>query len=164
MAWKLIGWSRNKSPYWFKILHIITHTRQWYVPSHFLGWAGDKRVSKTRRLVMNFTTNKFWFAIFNYDRRISTHGIIGECLFQTWISSMLKIFCSFFDKDPLVWDHPRCWSIMQHVLSTWHKTVTWFESVLLHGNSMIAYKCSRRAERYSTRLCFSSFWSSLNLG
>jgi len=49
MPWKQIGWSRNKSPYWFKILHIITHTRQWHVPSHFLGWAGDKRVSKTCR-------------------------------------------------------------------------------------------------------------------
>lgn len=98
MPWKLIGWSRNKSPYWFKILHIITHTRQWHVPSHFSGWAGDKRVSKTCRAlqVMNFTTNKIWFAILNYDRRISTHGIIGECLFQKWISSMLKVYCSFF--------------------------------------------------------------------
>jgi len=67
-----------------------------------------------------------------------------------------------FDKDPLVWDHPRCWTIMQHVLSTWHKTVTWLESVLLHGNSIIVYKCSL-AEPYSTRLCFSSFWSSLDL-
>lgn len=97
MPWKLIGWSRNKSPYWFKILHIITHTRQWHVPSHFFGWAGDKRVSKTFRLqFMNFTTNKIWFAIFYYDRRISTHGIIGECLFQTSSSSMLKLFCSFW--------------------------------------------------------------------
>ncbi|TKY62221.1 hypothetical protein E2542_SST12077 [Spatholobus suberectus] len=32
------------------------------------------------------------------SRRTSTHGIIGECLFQTLISSMLRVFSSFFTK------------------------------------------------------------------
>ncbi|KAL2344999.1 hypothetical protein Fmac_006284 [Flemingia macrophylla] len=35
--------------------------------------------------------------------RTSTHGIIGECLSRMLISSMLKVFSSFVDKDPLVW-------------------------------------------------------------
>lgn len=107
MPCKLTGWGGNKSSYWCKILHIITHTRQWYVPSYFFGWTGDKESPKrVDLLLVDFTTNK----LFDLQFTIMTGGLqlmelLENAFFRRWL---VQCLVPFFDKDPLVWDQPIC--------------------------------------------------------